>query len=380
MAGDAPANTKELLLLLAERSSDAIMLLDSKGQVTWWSPGAERIFGIPSSEMLGEHVSRIFTDDDVAEGVPGHELAVARAGTAARDDRWLSRADGSRFWASGILVPLQLGTGQLIYYGKVLRNRTDFKEQLETFKNKAESAVAESHRKDVFLSTLSHELRNPLGSLINAAEMIRATVPETLNLDTPLGIINRQVENLRRLVDDLMDLSRLGVGKIELRKESVTLSDIIERAVEDVQPLINERRHQLEVLMTDKPILIEADPVRLEQVFTNLLNNAAKYTPQGGRIWIKAMTEGKDAVVHIEDTGVGITKEEMPLIFELFTQAESSRSQSKGGIGIGLSLVKQLVALHGGSVQVRSDGTGKGSEFSVRLPLSGRDAAPEPTE
>lgn len=180
----------------------------------------------------------------------------------------------------------------------------------------------------------------------------------------------------RPMVDDLMDLSRLGAGKIELRKETVTLNEIIEHAVEDVRPLINERRHQLEVLMTDKPIFVEADPGRLEQVFTNLLNNAAKYTPQGGRIWIKAITEGKDAVVHFEDTGVGLAKEEMPLIFELFTQAESSRSQSQGGIGIGLSVVKQLVTLHGGSVQVRSDGTGKGSEFTVRLPLRDREAAP----
>jgi PAS domain S-box-containing protein len=373
MADGAPADFERLLRLLAEQSQEhAILFLDLAGRVTWWSPGAERIFGIPASDILGQSASRLFTEEEAAQGAPEHEIAVARAGSAAEDDRWLVRADGSRFWAIGVLIPLHDEGGELIGFGKVLRNRTDLKEQIEALRNRAESSDAGSRRKDIFLSTLSHELRNPLGALINAAEIIRLTVRESPELEVPLRIINRQVENLRRLVDDLMDLSRIGAGKIDLKKERVPLQDVVERATDSVRPLVRERQHDLEVLMPRAPICVEADPTRLEQVFVNLLNNAAKYTPEGGKIWVKGTTEGEEAVVHVEDTGIGIPSELLPRVFKLFTQAEASRSQSQGGLGIGLNIVKRLVTLHGGTVQVRSEGEGKGSQFSVRLPLEAR--------
>lgn len=376
MDDGAPANLDRLLRLLAEQSQEhAIMFLDLDGRITWWSPGAERIFGIPAGEIVGQHTSRFFTEEENAQGVAEHEIAVARTGTAAEDDRWLVRADGFRFWAIGVLLPLCDESGELIGFAKLLRNRTDLKEQIETLKNRSDSSAASSRRKDIFLSTLSHELRNPLGALINAAEIIRQTVPKSPELEVPLRIINRQVENLRRLVDDLMDLSRIGAGKIDLKKETLKLQDIVERAVETVRPLIQERRHELEVVMPSAPIFVEADSTRLEQVFVNLLNNAAKYTPQGGKIWVNSTTEGEEAVVHVEDTGIGIRQELLPRIFKLFTQVESSRSQSQGGLGIGLNIVKRLVTLHDGTVQVRSEGEGKGSQFSVRLPLKGRGTA-----
>lgn len=378
MADDAPENPERLLRLLAEQSDDhAIMFLDLHGRVTWWSPGAERIFGIPSSEIVGRHGSRMFTEEQVAAGVPEHEIAVAEKGSAAQDDRWLARSDGSRFWAIGVLLPLKDESGELIGFAKVLRNRTDLKEQLESLRNQVESAVTSSRRKDIFLSTLAHELRNPLASLTNAADIIRMNVPESPELDLPLRIISRQVENLRRLVDDLMDLSRIGAGKIELKKEVVRLGDVVVSAAESTRPVIRERRHELDVILSPSPVYVEADPARLEQVFVNLLNNAAKYTPEGGRIWVKGTTEGEEAVVHVEDTGIGIPSDLLPRIFKLFTQVESSRPQSQGGLGIGLSLVKRLVTLHGGSVQVRSEGEGKGSRFTVRLPIRSRGTDPE---
>lgn len=378
MADDAPENPERLLRLLAEQSDDhAIMFLDLHGRVTWWSPGAERIFGIPSSEIVGRHGSRMFTEEQVAAGVPEHEIAVAEKGSAAQDDRWLARSDGSRFWAIGVLLPLKDESGELIGFAKVLRNRTDLKEQLESLRNQVESAVTSSRRKDIFLSTLAHELRNPLASLTNAADIIRMNVPESPELDLPLRIISRQVENLRRLVDDLMDLSRIGAGKIELKKEVVKLGDVVVSAAESTRPVIRERRHELDVILSPSPVYVEADPARLEQVFVNLLNNAAKYTPEGGRIWVKGTTEGEEAVVHVEDTGIGIPSDLLPRIFKLFTQVESSRPQSQGGLGIGLSLVKRLVTLHGGSVQVRSEGEGKGSRFTVRLPIRSRGTDPE---
>ena len=359
-----------LLRLLAEQTVEhAILLLDTEGRIRWWSPGAEHIFDIPSGEAVGQHSSRIFTPEQVAEGVPEHEMSVARTKIAAEDDRWLARADGSRFWATGVLNPLYDEDGRLVGFGKILRNRTDIKEQLEILRSKARASAATSRRKDIFLSSLSHELRNPLGALGNAANMIRLTVPELPELEHPLRIIERQVASLRRLVDDLMDVSRIGAGKMEIRKEEVDLKPIVDRAVESVMPLIQERRHKLEFLMPQEPMKVEADADRLVQVFSNLIDNAAKYTPEGGKIWIKGTTEGEEAVVRVEDSGIGIQSDLLPQIFRLFTQVESSRVHSQGGLGIGLNLVQNLVTLHGGSVQVRSDGEGKGSEFAVRLPL-----------
>jgi PAS domain S-box-containing protein len=359
---DNGPQTEVLLRMLAEQTTEhAIILLDCEGRIAWWNRGAREIFGQPSAVL--------FPPEDVAGGIPEHEIAVAESDGAAQDDRWMSRRDGSRFWATGALTAVRDAKGQLLGFGKILRNRTDLREQLETLKNQVEASAAVSNSKDLFLSTLSHELRNPLAPLTNAVHLIRATAPPTPELEYPLKIIERQVDSIRRLVDDLLDLSRIGAGKVELKKVSTPIHEILHRATESAAPLIRERRHKLEMLLPRAPILVEGDPHRLEQVFVNLINNSAKYTPEGGRIWVKGTTEGDEAVVHIEDDGIGIPHGMLPHIFELFTQVESARSQSQGGLGIGLSLVKNLVTLHGGSVQVRSDGPGKGSEFSVRLPL-----------
>lgn len=366
---DGSPEVDELLRLLVEQTGEhAILLLDTEGLIRWWSPGAERIFDIPASEALGQHTSRIFTPEQISEGIPEHEMNVARTDIAAEDDRWLARADGSRFWATGVLYPLRDENGRLVGFGKILRNRTDIKEQLEALRNKARASARGSRRRDIFLTSLSHELRNPLAALGNAAQMIRLTVPEMPELEHPLRIIERQVASLRRLVDDLMDVSRIGAGKMDIRKELVDLNQVVDRAVESVLPLIQQRRHQLRMLMPPGSLWVEADADRLVQVFANIIDNAAKYTPEGGRIWIKGTTEGEEAVVRVEDSGIGIRSDLLPRIFKLFTQVESARSQSQGGLGLGLNLVRNLVTLHGGSVQVRSDGEGKGSEFAVRLP------------
>lgn len=365
-----PAPVDELLRLLVEQTKEfAIILQDVDGRITWWNQGAEEIFDIPGAEAVGKHVSMLFAPEDIERGIPEHEIVTAKADAAAEDDRWMARSNGSRFWAIGVLIPVRGSQGELLGFGKILRNRTDIREQLETARNQAETWEASSRRKDLFLSTLSHELRNPLAPLSSAVQLIRLSAPATPEMEYCLKIIDRQVESLRRLVDDLLDVSRIGAGKVELKKEAVALNDIFQRVVESVRPLVRQRRHRLEVLLPPSPIIVEADPARLEQVFVNLINNAAKYTPEAGRIWVKGTIEGDEAVVHIEDTGIGIPHDMLPRIFELFTQVESSRDQSQGGLGIGLSVVKNLVTLHGGSVQVSSEGPGKGSVFSVRLPL-----------
>jgi signal transduction histidine kinase len=296
-------------------------------------------------------------------------MITARVNSTAEDDRWLERGDGSRFWATGLMVALRDNDGKLLGFGKILRSRTDLWEQVETLRNRIDDLDATSRRKDVFLSTLSHELRNPLAPLSNAVDLIRMAAPDAPDLEYPIKVIERQVASLRRLVDDLLDLSRIGAGKIELKRETIALQEIVQRAVESASPLLRGRRHQLEVLLPPAPLLVEADRDRLVQVFVNLLNNAAKYTPEGGSIWIKGTIEDREAVIDVKDNGVGIPPDLMPRIFEMFTQADASHPRSEGGLGIGLSLVRNLVTLHGGSVQANSDGPGKGSEFTVRLPL-----------
>jgi PAS domain S-box-containing protein len=367
---DIQHNPEHLLRLLAEQAVEhALLLLDSDGVITWWGGGSEFIFGLTSDEVVGRPFSLLFTPEDAAAGIPDYEMAVARANGTAENDRWMGRPDGSRFWATGVLIALRDEGGQLLGFGKIIRNRTDLREQLDTVRNQLKASSDANYQKDVFLSTLSHELRNPLAPLSNAVQLIRITSPRQADLEPLLKIIDRQIDNLRRLVDDLLDISRVGVGKIELKQERVSLHEVIQRAVESTRPLVRERRHMLDVIMPAAPIVFEADSARLEQVFTNLIQNAAKYTPEGGHIWVKGTTEGPEAVVHVQDNGIGIPHDMLPRIFDLFTQVEASRPQAQGGLGIGLSLVKTMVTLHGGSVQVHSDGEGKGSEFTVRLPL-----------
>lgn len=361
----------ELLHMFARQSLEhAIVLLDPKGNVTWWSPGAERIFQHSAAEAVGRATRIMFTPQDNERGIPEFELEGATAEDAAEDDRWQERKDGSRFWASGVLVALRDDDGTLVGYAKVLRNRTDQRELVETLRNRVAALEDKSRRQDAFLSTLSHELANPLGPLLNASRIIRSAGVASDEVEFALRVIERQTQLLRTLVSDLLEFSRAGAGKIELKRVRIALDEAIRNAVHDCRELAQERRHEMQIIAPRLPIHVRADPERLQQVFVNLIVNAIKYTPPGGRITITATTEADEAVVRVTDTGVGIPHEMLPRIFELFTQVEDTRPLSMGGLGIGLALVKELVTLHGGTVQVLSEGRGRGSEFTVRLPLA----------
>jgi PAS domain S-box-containing protein len=231
-----------------------------------------------------------------------------------------------------------------------------------------------SRRKDEFLAMLSHELRNPLAPILNAVQLLSLQVGENLVQQKARAIIERQLGQLTHLVDDLMEVSRAITGRIELRREEVSLGGIVERAVETARPPIDQRRHELVLSLPPDPIWLFADAARFEQVVTNLLTNAAKYTQDGGRIGISAGQEGDTAVLRVSDSGMGITPAFLPHVFELFTQAERSSERSQGGLGIGLALVKRLVEMHDGTIDVSST-LGQGSEFVVRLPMH-RPAAP----
>ncbi|HYE34199.1 MASE1 domain-containing protein [Methylocaldum sp.] len=237
-------------------------------------------------------------------------------------------------------------------------------------RTRAMTALREAdRRKNEFLAMLAHELRNPLAPIRNAAQLIRKLGPDEPKLRSAQEIIDRQVIHLARLVDDLLDVSRITQGKVTLRKEPIPLNTVVERAVEAVRPLIESRRHQLAVDISPDPLLIVGDATRLIQVVANLLNNAAKYTEEGGFISLRTEVKGDRALIRIRDTGVGIAPELLPHIFELFTQGERSLDRSQGGLGIGLTLVQRLVELHGGRIEAFSAGQGQGSEFVVDLPL-----------
>jgi PAS domain S-box-containing protein len=236
------------------------------------------------------------------------------------------------------------------------------------------------HRKDEFLATLAHELRNPLAPVRNAVQVLRLKGPADPELRWSRDVIDRQVAHLTRLIDDLLDVSRITRNRLELRKEPVELAEVVKGAVETSRPLIEECGHELTLTLPSEPVYVDADLVRLAQVFMNLLTNAAKYTERGGRIWLTAERNGAEVAVRVRDTGVGIPAEKLPRLFEMFFQVDRSLERSQGGLGIGLSLVRRLVELHGGTVKAQSAGLGKGSEFTVRLPVLPGALAVQPTE
>jgi PAS domain S-box-containing protein len=229
--------------------------------------------------------------------------------------------------------------------------------------------IEADRRKDEFLATLAHELRNPLAPISNSLQILRLSDDLSPGVEQVREIMERQVNHMVRLVDDLMEVSRITRGKVELRKERVELAAIVRGAVETSRPLIESAGHQLAISVSPEPMTLEADQVRLAQVIANLLNNAAKYTDRGGQIWLTAKREGGQAIVSVRDTGLGIPAEMLPRVFDMFAQVDRTLKRSQGGLGIGLTLAKRLVQMHGGQIDVFSEGPGKGSEFVVRLPL-----------
>jgi PAS domain S-box-containing protein len=242
-------------------------------------------------------------------------------------------------------------------------------QDVSALRERADELAEASRHKDEFLATLAHELRNPLAPIRNSVHYLGLDGLTERDVKTAREVITRQVAVMVRLIDDLLDVSRISRNKLDIRKERVDLAAVVESAVESSRPLIFQCGHELMIRMPPEVLQLDADPIRLAQVFLNLLNNAAKYTNRGGQISLSAQREGSDAVVSVRDNGVGIPSDMLSRIFEMFTQVDRSLEQSQGGLGIGLTLVRRLVEMHDGSIEVRSDGLNKGSEFIVRLPL-----------
>jgi signal transduction histidine kinase/CheY-like chemotaxis protein len=249
------------------------------------------------------------------------------------------------------------------------RRQFQARDLLVARKQAEESLRQADKRKDEFLATLAHELRNPLAPLRNSVNLLHLTAsddPATVRL---CETMERQVNQLVRLVDDLLEVSRITRGKIELRQENVELATVARNAIETSRPVIDNAGVQLAITLPQEPIIVHGDPVRLGQVFSNLLNNAAKYTNAGGQIWFTARKQGDEAVISVRDTGIGIAADVLPNVFDMFMQVDRATNRAQGGLGIGLTLVRSLVELHDGSVSVQSEGPGTGSEFVVRLPV-----------
>ncbi len=259
-----------------------------------------------------------------------------------------------------------------------LAERTAESERLAAELRARADALAEAdHRKDEFLAMLAHELRNPLGAVANASYLLEQLGPTERQV-RPVAIIRRQIQHLVRMVDDLLDVSRITRGKVELRRHGLDLNDVLRNAAESSRPLVEAREQTLGIELPPEPLSLDGDATRLEQVFTNLLRNAVKFTGRQGRIEIAARRRDGEAVVRVRDDGIGIPADLLPRIFDLFAQGEQGLDRTSGGLGIGLTLVRSLVEMHGGRVEARSEGPGKGSEFEVRLPLAPQPLTPIP--
>lgn len=354
-------------LLVADVREYAVFLVSLEGSVQCWNPGAERLFGYSSPEITGKHFSRLFSPEDVRSGQPEHELKTALNTGHATSIRWQIRKDGTKYWCKTTTTPLFDENKQVRSFARVTHDLTDGQAQ-EAQRKRADDLSEANRSKEEFMALLSHELRNPLSPILNALNVQRQMKTDDPILRQAGDIIERQVGHMVRLVDDLLDISRITKGKLRLTKERVELRVIVNRAAEAARPFIDCRKHEFSMSLPTEAIWVEADPTRLEQVIVNLLNNAAKYTDPGGLIRLSLTKSGEEAVLKVRDNGLGMRPEMLPHVFDLFTQVDYTLSRSHGGLGVGLALVRTLVEMHDGRVQAFSAGLNQGSEFTVILP------------
>jgi PAS domain S-box-containing protein len=370
---------KELADFL-DNAAEGLSRIDPEGRVMWANRAELELLGMGREDVIGQPWWRFHAD-------PEHGRQVAermRAGEALYNEAVKLRCkDGAVRHVLVHTTPV-LEDGQLQSTRCFTRDVTEQQQAREVLDRANDERArllrelaAANRAKDEFLAMLGHELRNPLAPIVTTLRLMRMRGDtETLSEQE---VIQRQVDHLIRLVDDLLDVSKITRGKIELRKERADIGEVLTRAVEMASPLIEKRRHRLSVRLPDPPVMWVGDAVRLAQVVSNLLTNAARYTPEGGELALRARRDGRGVVISVRDNGIGIAPHMLGRVFDLFVQGERGADRAEGGLGIGLALVKSLVHLHGGRVSVRSEGLGCGSEFIVQLPLNTVDVAPTPS-
>ena len=362
------------LAAIVESSQDAIVGKTLDGVVTSWNQAAERMFGYTAEEMIGQSVLKLIP----LERRPEEHMILTRVRRGERIESYETerlRKDGSRVELSLTISPVRDAGGRVIGASKIARDISAARAAERELRSREEQLRVASQRKDEFLAVLAHELRNPLAPIANTLETLRIGGIDQGVAGELLAVAHRQLQHLVRLVDDLMEVSRITRDSIELRKELLPLQSAVQSAIEISQPLVAEHRHRLEVDLQPDRLVVNGDRTRLAQIVANLLNNAAKYTPDGGRIRLQLTREGDYAVVRVTDNGAGIPPDMLTRVFEMFTRLDRALERTQGGLGIGLSLVQRLAQLHGGSVEAHSDGLGRGSEFVVRLPLAAGKSA-----
>jgi len=390
-ANDALRESEERFRLLVENVRDhGVFTLDPEANVTTWNTGAQRIFGYAPQEIIGHSGAILFTPEDRETGEHQKELATAARNGRASDDRWQMRKDGTHFWANGITYAMRNEDGSLRGFTKVLRDQTEAKvlaERRERLLEREKSALREAHQamvmKDEFLAVVSHELRTPLSAILLWARMLNSGALEGEELKEAIESILRSAEAQRQLIDDLLDVSRMMSGKLRLNVRDIDPAPTIRAAVDAVRVTAEAKGVSLETDIQTPTRKVRADPDRVQQVVWNLVNNAVKFTDAGGLVNIRLLQLDHHMEITVTDTGRGISPEFLPHVFERFRQADASSTRTHGGLGLGLSISRQLVELHGGDIRVQSEGLGKGATFIVQLPLSnteGGSAPPSPTE
>src|SRR5688572_14341385 len=365
--------SEERFRLLVEGVKDyAIFMLDADGRVASWNAGAQRMTGYGAQEVIGRHFSVFYPMDAIDKKWPEQELAMAREHGRFEDEGARLRKNGTTFWSDVLVTPLYDAQGALLGYAKVTRDLTDRKrvEALE----KAERQTNE------FLAMLAHELRNPLAPISNALHLLSRKPAADATEQWVRDVLQRQTGQMTRLVDDLVDVSRITRSAIVLVKKPVDLREVVRAAADASLQWMQARRHALSLELPDDPLVVLGDETRLVQVMHNLLDNAARYTAEGGRIEVRARREAGDVLVAVKDNGIGMEADMLDSAFELFRQGRQALDRAEGGLGVGLTLVQRLVALHGGTVQARSAGPGLGSEFVIRLAAAAGGAASATSE
>ena len=361
---EALRQSEERFRLLVEGVLDyAIFVLDPGGIVSSWNRGAEKIKGYKREEIVGKHFSNFYLPEDVQAGKPWAELAAAKRDGRAEDEGWRVRKSGERFWARVVVSALYDATGQLRGFAKVTQDLSA--------RRHIQELEAAAHRLNEFIAMLAHEIRNPLAPIRSALTLMDASAADDPVQERMRRTIDRQSRRLTRIADDMIDISRITRGGLKIEKQPVEVAQVVERATEAAAPAMQAAGHRLSVDLPAERLFVTGDTDRLVQVLANLLDNAARYTPAAGRIVLKAWREREQVLLSVCDTGRGIPADEIGAVFNMFVQGRQPLHRVGAGLGVGLALARSIVELHGGSIEARSEGEGKGAEFVVHLPASG---------